>query len=67
LLDGFSESSAPIHLAAANGRTEVVELLALAGADVEAYDANNRTAFDVAAIGGHMATLQVRHSSLATG
>jgi hypothetical protein len=67
LLDGFYKSwyyTAPIHLAAANGRTEVVEALALAGAHVEAYDIKARTAFDIAAIRGHMATLQVCHSSL---
>jgi ankyrin repeat protein len=67
LLDVFPwyRSSAPVHLAAAKSRTEVVEVLALAGADVEAYDVNNRTAFDIAAIGGHMDTLKVHHSFLA--
>jgi hypothetical protein len=63
-LDGSYLSAAPIHLAAANGRAEVVEVLALAGAHVEAYDKKERTAFDIAAIGGHMNTLQVRHSTL---
>jgi ankyrin repeat protein len=64
MLSKRSYLSAPIHLAAANGRTEVVELLALAlaGARVEAYDMRARTAFDIAAIRGHTATLQVRHS-----
>ncbi|EEC05784.1 ankyrin repeat-containing protein [Ixodes scapularis] len=49
----------PIHLAAANGQSEVVRYLALEGADVAALDPTSYTAMHLAAMNGHNSCLEV--------
>ncbi|XP_042150771.1 receptor-interacting serine/threonine-protein kinase 4, partial [Ixodes scapularis] len=49
----------PIHLAAANGQSEVVKYLALEGADVAALDPTSYTAMHLAAMNGHNSCLEV--------
>lgn len=49
----------PIHLAAANGHTEVVRFLAMEGADVAALDPTSYTAMHLAAMNGHNGCLEV--------
>lgn len=59
-----------LHLAAERGRSEVVELLLAAGADVDRRDAAGKTAFELAVAGGFLdvvdTLLAVGASAIAT-
>jgi hypothetical protein len=50
----------PIHLAATRGSAEVMEILALAGADVNASDGRGNTAVGIAAAKGYLDAVEVR-------
>jgi hypothetical protein len=54
LADG-SEGGTPLHLAAAQGCAEVVEVLLCAGADPRLLDFSARNALDLAVLNGHTA------------
>lgn len=57
-LDDHSAEGTPLHLAASNGRADIIFLLVLAGADCDAPNARNQTALHIAAKGGHADAVQ---------
>merc|ERR1711865_12693 len=56
--DADTKGRSPLHHAAENGHTEVVRLLVVAGADVEAKDQLGRTALMYCAWYGHLLSLR---------
>lgn len=59
MLNGMVDGSKPIHLAASCGSAEVIELLALAGTDLNAVNTQGSTPIGVVAAKGNLDAVEV--------